>query len=341
MPRGVSLHVGINRVSVEAFSARGLVGCEHDAVAMSNIALSQGFRPEDVRLLLGPAATFDNVKSAILEAAAGPNRLVSGDIFLFTFAGHGSRIPNPELEESLINEQDGHDESIVLFDRLMLDDYLNRVLWPRFAEGVRIVGVADSCHSATALFAVSDVDITVTEHTAITISNASGGVTRLASARTVKRLSRNGARRRPQHRRSEAPADHSTEEEVVTVGGLEDRAISRTVREAHRSAFKSFYEDLDVPSPAAAPPIGASLLLMAACEDGATTKDGLLHTDGLLHGGFTRALLQVWNDGMFEGNYVTFMNAIQSRIASDFPGQVPILTPEIPPAFSVQHPFSV
>src|ERR1044072_5082956 len=96
MNKGVSLHVGLNRVSVNAFSSQHLVGCENDAIAMSNIALSRGFT--QVKLLLGSAATFRNVDEEVRRAAA---LLRPGDTFLFTFAGHGSRIPNGINDESL------------------------------------------------------------------------------------------------------------------------------------------------------------------------------------------------------------------------------------------------
>jgi hypothetical protein len=342
MARGVSLHVGINSVSVEAFGAQNLVGCENDAVAMSKIALSRGFKPEDVTLLLGQEATFERVTSAIEEAAEGPARLVSGDIFLFTFAGHGSRIPNTELAESLTDEPDGMDESLVLFDRLLLDDYLRRVLWPKFNEGVRIVGVSDSCHSATVLFALSDVNINISEHISLIVSDASTAITNSISARKVKRMSRANVCSPPKNARRAAPAKASDEEEVVAEG-LPDRAISRATREAHDEQFKPFYEELKkkIPSLATAPAVGANLLLMAACEDGKKTKDGVLHTDGLLHGAFTRELLAVWKNGAFAGTYVTFMNAIIARITAQFPEQLPILTLEGPPAFSSQQPFSI
>ncbi len=291
-------------------------------------------------LLLGGEATFERVTSAIEEAAVGAARLVSGDIFLFTFAGHGSRITNTEFEESLTGELDNMDESLVLFDRLLLDDYLRRVLWPKFNEGVRIVGVADSCHSATALFAASDVNINISEHTSVIASDASSAVANFMSARAVKPVSRATVRNHSKNARLAAPAKASDDEEMVAVG-LRDRAISDETRKAHSKRFKSFYEELDIPLPATATAVRANLLLMAACEDGKKTKDGLLHTDGLLHGAFTKELLEVWNDGAFAGTYVTFMNEIIARITAQFPGQLPILTLEGTPAFSSQQPFSI
>jgi hypothetical protein len=328
MMRGVSLHVGINEVDVAAFEDRRLVGCENDAIAMSDIARSSGF--QDVTVLRGPEATFERVKRAIEAVAEGPNRLVAGDIFLFTFAGHGSRISNPELEETLSDEQDAQDESLVLFDRHLLDDYLQRVLWPKFAKGVRIVGVADSCHSATVFHKITiNTMAVITEHLAPLVSDVSGTNASVSSVPAIERVSRTAT-----------PIMAPGEDRVVSID-LPDRAITDAARIRHRENFKPFYDELKIPQFLAAPAISADLLFLAACEDGKTTKDGLLHTDGLLHGAFTRALLEVWENGAFAGSYITFIEAIRAHIAAEFPGQRANLTPEVPPAFSVQKPFSI
>lgn len=333
MSKGVSLHVGINKVSVSAFTAQHLVGCENDAVAMSNIALSRGFT--QVKLLLGPEATFKNVDEEVRRAAA---LLKPGDTFLFTFAGHGSRIPNEINDESLTGEPDGKDEAIVLFNRLMLDDYMRRVLWPEFKEGVRIVGVMDSCHSATAIFALPFVSADIAEHGSVAAwDTESGALTSAVGVRAVEHVTRG----RP-HRVSENFPRHlgdgtsEVEEEVVEVGPLgRDRALNNAARSAHGARFKPFYEELDIPSLQNVPPVKADLLVMAACRDGEKTQDGLPN------GAFTKALLKVWNNGAFDSNYITFMGEIGAEIRSMFPTQFPTLTPSSPPAFSSERPFTI
>src|SRR5205814_2346373 len=75
-------------------------------------------------------------------AAAG--QLTDGDIFLFTFAGHGTQRGAEDPAET-----DFQDETLVLFDHILIDNVLRRELWPRFAPGVRVVMVSDSCHSGT------------------------------------------------------------------------------------------------------------------------------------------------------------------------------------------------
>lgn len=145
MTKGISVNVGLNKVTSSVFHATALDGCENDAKAMRDIAVAQHF--ESATLLIGSDATLDNVVNAV-KAAAG--KLGTGDLFLFTFAGHGTFKVVPASTEEL----DKHDESIVLTDHLLIDNFWRNELWPKFNPGVRVVAVADCCHSGTVL--VSD-----------------------------------------------------------------------------------------------------------------------------------------------------------------------------------------
>lgn len=142
MIKGISLHVGVNSTSVGGTS---LVGCVNDATEMALIAEQHGFEGREV--VADCKATFKNVTDKIKEAAT---QLGPGDIFFFTFSGHGSFIADEdEVEGEDDDELDDRDETLVLFDFMICDDYFARELWPRFAEGVRILMIADSCHSGT------------------------------------------------------------------------------------------------------------------------------------------------------------------------------------------------
>jgi hypothetical protein len=143
MAIGISVNVGLNKVTSNVFHADPLDGCENDAVKMHEIAISQpGFDADLSTLLIGPNATLDNVESAV-QTAAG--KLKAGDLFLFTFAGHGTFKVVPPTA----GELDKHDESIVLADHLLIDNVWRRKLWPLFGEDVRVVAIADCCHSGT------------------------------------------------------------------------------------------------------------------------------------------------------------------------------------------------
>lgn len=144
MPRGISLHVGINEYS-SAFpgaQAQQLEGCVNDATEMQRIAVAKGFEQCDI--LLNADATYMRVTTKIRAAAA---QLQTDDIFFFSFAGHGFQaIDQPPHRD----ESDLLDETLLLFDAELYDDVLRKELWPLFKPGVRILMVADSCHSGTA-----------------------------------------------------------------------------------------------------------------------------------------------------------------------------------------------
>jgi metacaspase-1 len=140
MPRGIAVNIGLNRVDPTQYNPplQVLRGCENDARAMNAIAQAQGF---EARPLLANEATHDNVTNSIAVAA---QMLQPGDMFLLTYSGHGSQVP----DEIHPDDEDGMDETLVLFDRNMIDDELF-TLWARFRAGVRILFISDSCHSGT------------------------------------------------------------------------------------------------------------------------------------------------------------------------------------------------
>ncbi|MBN1921280.1 MAG: caspase family protein, partial [Anaerolineae bacterium] len=144
MAKGISVHIGLNRVDPNHYQdADGnpwdgkLAGCINDAKAMRAIAEKRGFQ---TLLLLDDAATAKSVAGAISKAAAD---LRDGDIFLISYSGHGGQVPDLDREE-----EDKMDETWCLFDRQLVDDELY-ALWGKFAKGVRIFMLSDSCHSGT------------------------------------------------------------------------------------------------------------------------------------------------------------------------------------------------
>lgn len=137
--RGWSLHLGLNHIDPAHYGSDAeLFGCHFDAEDMARIAAQRGFEKRD--LLLDEQATRDAVKAAISTAAA---ELKAGDVFLLTYAGHGSQVPDFNADED-----DRADETLCLFDGMLIDDELYE-LWSKFADDVRIVMISDSCHSGT------------------------------------------------------------------------------------------------------------------------------------------------------------------------------------------------
>jgi hypothetical protein len=144
-PIGVSLHIGVNRLDANHYGGgNNLTGCERDAEEMERIASSLGY---ETSVLLSEEATSLNV----IECFRGlSGRLSAGDALLFTFSGHGSQVPSVSLGE----EDDGLDETLCLFDRMLLDDELHRLIC-EVPEGVSVTLVFDSCHSGTAFKDIS------------------------------------------------------------------------------------------------------------------------------------------------------------------------------------------
>ncbi len=284
MATGLSLHVGVNQADNNIFpTVSELMGPEKDADDMGSLATSHGFTAE---VLKGAQATYFAVEGKLQSAAQA---LYAGDIFLFTFAGHGSAHTDLDSDES-----DNLDEAMLLFDRMMFDDDLRLNIWPNFRSGVRILMVADSCHAGTVM-----------------------------------------ARMVPSTLPRKCPGDVTSsialETSFIKTKGGERRKISRAARQEHLEKFRDFYEAITVPL--LAPPIAASVLLLAACGDLQTAADGP-------NGAFTAALLKVVQNGG-PTDYQDLINKIAVELASI--SQIPVLTPGEPPdpAFIGQAPFTI
>ena len=106
---------------------------------------------DDLTMLLDGDAARDRILAewrGLLERA-GP-----GDTLVLTYAGHGSQEP----ERVAGTERDGHDENLILGGfrhdgpgarERIIDDELNQWFLDAGRKGLRVVFVADSCHSGT------------------------------------------------------------------------------------------------------------------------------------------------------------------------------------------------
>jgi hypothetical protein len=137
--QALSLHLGLNGVSAAAYAGWDgpLAACEFDANDMSKLATSQGMKPT---VLLTRKATRAALLAGLRAAA---KKLRSGDLFFLSYSGHGGQVPDVNGDES-----DGKDETWCLHDGQLIDDELYFEL-SRFAAGVRILVLSDSCHSGT------------------------------------------------------------------------------------------------------------------------------------------------------------------------------------------------
>ena len=136
--QGTSLHIGVNEVDPDHYgSDMRLNGCVNDSIDMRQLAARAGF---STRALTNDQATRGNVINAIKDAAGN---LKNGDMFLLTYAGHGSQIVDTTNLEA-----DGKNETWCLHDGMLIDDELYE-LWTQFDPGVRIFIISDSCNSGT------------------------------------------------------------------------------------------------------------------------------------------------------------------------------------------------
>jgi hypothetical protein len=139
MATGIALTIGLNSVDPKHYAgwAGELNACEADAEDMAAIALAQQFK---VTTFLTGNATRTRVKKKILEAAKA---LKTGDMFMLSYSGHGGQLPDKNNDEP-----DGQDETWCLFDGELVDDELY-TLFGKFATGVRVLVLSDSCHSGS------------------------------------------------------------------------------------------------------------------------------------------------------------------------------------------------
>src|SRR5688572_6347080 len=95
MPRGISIHVGLNSVDPSQYGgwSGDLLACESDARDMAIIAQQSGF---DANLILTAEATADRVLSAIASAAT---MLGHDDMFFLSYSGHGGQLPDTNGDE--------------------------------------------------------------------------------------------------------------------------------------------------------------------------------------------------------------------------------------------------
>ena len=177
MAKGISLHIGVDKVDPAGYPLQPfyqgwhqvvlsekynpvrfdcdfqigwegpLQSCELDARDMFKIASRQNFRAS---MLKTEHATTANVTKKVRSAARS---LKDGDMFFLSYAGHGAQV-----EDLSGDEDDGSDETWCLYDRMLLDDEMQR-LYTEFAKGVRILVVADSCHSGSATRAGSRPEV--------------------------------------------------------------------------------------------------------------------------------------------------------------------------------------
>jgi caspase domain-containing protein len=247
--------------------------------------------------LLNEEATYDVVIGAIKEAS---NQLMAGDIFVFTFSGHGGRDPSSDPDEG----SDFQDESIVLYDKILIDDVFRRSLWPLFKNGVRILAVSDCCHAEGA-FTVPPGD----DNENVADNNFG----------TVGSPILTGTQ--------ETSNDNVSSENAI-------RELDFGSKGAHFNKLQEFYDEVRAKLPSKAPPINADLLTLSACEASEKARDGFPN------GVYTKALFDIMKEGL-PANYEKLHEAIALKLEEELQHPVLTLFEGSDPGFPKQVPFSI
>ena len=291
--RAISLHIGLNAVSPDAYSGWDgpLAACEFDANDMAAIAKTAGMKST---ILLTKKATRANLLAGMRSAARA---LKSGDLFFMSYSGHGGQVPDIDHEEP-----DRKDETWCLFDGQLIDDELYFEL-SKFAAGVRILLLSDSCHSGS--ITRDRVPAPVPGQRPKLLPPAVANRVYAAHQAFYDKLQADVAKAAA----GKAVVDPDAALANVTATGGAAQATSLV------GDFKP------------------SVLLISGCQDNQTSMDGDHN------GAFTEQLLQVWNHGKYKGSYSSFHAKIRSQMPASQSPNLFVLGPAT--AFVKQAPFAV
>jgi hypothetical protein len=293
--KALSLHLGLNAVSGAAYEGwtGPLSACEFDARDMAALAKGQGMKPT---VLITKKAT----RAALLAGMrAAAKALKAGDLFFLSYSGHGGQVPDTNKDEP-----DRKDETWCLYDGQLIDDELYLEL-SRFAAGVRILVLSDSCHS--------------------------GSVTRERTPPPPPPGTR--AKLMPEAVGQRVYAANKTFYDKLQAG-----VADQAKREAKLTDPDAALAQLAVSGAAATATalVGAfkpAVLLISGCMDNQTSLDG--EHNGL----FTEKLLKVWNQARFTGSYASFHARIRAAMPANQSPNLFALGPAA--SFVAQQPFSV
>lgn len=142
--QGLALLIGLNAVNPRHYGGFDgpLRGAEHDATDLAQLAQRHGLV---ATVLLTAQATRAKVLGAVRKASRS---LGPGDLFMMSFAGLGGQVPDVTGDEA-----SRQDKTWCLFDAQLIVKELLLEL-SRFAPGVRLFLIEDTCHSGTVTRAV-------------------------------------------------------------------------------------------------------------------------------------------------------------------------------------------
>jgi hypothetical protein len=264
-PKALSLHLGLNAVSAAAYGGWDgpLAACEFDANDMAALAKSKGMVPT---VLLTKKATRAALLTAMRKAAKA---LKAGDLFLLSYSGHGGQMPDTNGDEA-----DKKDETWCLYDGQLIDDELYFEL-SKFAAGVRILVLSDSCHSGTVTRELPPPPPPPDQRPRMMPDSV-------------------GRRVYASHRAFYDKLQASVAAAAAKAYVDPDAALAHVGAAATAVALVGQFKP--------------AVVLISGCQDNQTSMDGAHN------GAFTEALLKVWNHGAFKGDYTAFHTKIRAGL---------------------------
>jgi hypothetical protein len=265
--KGLALHIGLNEVDPAHYAGWSgpLSACEADARDMSDIAKKGGMKST---VLLTKQGTRDKVLAGIRAAA---KQLKRGDFFFLSYSGHGGQV-----DDVTGDEDDERDETWCLYDGELIDDELYVEL-SKFAAGVRILVLSDSCHSGTATRARPE-------------PVPKGMRSKMMPPDIAEKTYR-------QNKKFYDALQKKVSKEAGGKGLPDPDTMLALVSTDPRvtEIVKNFKP---------------SVILISGCQDNQTSMDGPQN------GAFTGQLLKVWKKGGFKGDHVKFHGEIVAGLPS-------------------------
>jgi hypothetical protein len=321
-PIGRSIHIGVDRLDAGHYGGDFALGsCVNDARKMQEIAQALGY---DATTLENENATTSNFTGFLRQAISD---LFGGDSLLITYSGHGSQIPSVSGDE----EPDLLDETLCLYDRMLIDDELYALL-AQLRESVRVHAVFDSCHSGTVykdilLPATKGFDELQKDY----FDNTVGGLKELVTVSTVEvtvvgedvpvsslpitagSLSKALDGEKPDLQPPPSPKKDLSEDVAALFAGLNAGAATGKSKAIENADSFPIYDNNKALYDAIRTAVGSqenqhlscSLVTLSACQDAQTTPAGQVYSL------FTYNVMTAWSSGSFDGSYSEFYSRLK------------------------------
>ncbi len=135
-------------------------GCENDTILLTQfLKMKLKFKDGDIRILKDEDATADNIRNSVRDWLV--KGTLPGDRVFFAYAGHGTRVPDEQDGDEVLDHMD---EALAVYDvepklpvvygspavavsGYITDDEVSR--WVADLHGRQVVMLFDSCHSGT------------------------------------------------------------------------------------------------------------------------------------------------------------------------------------------------